>query len=108
MLKGNKEYSQWYLSQINETFLNEFIFYAESQIKLLVSSLIIEAFKSNQDFQTGASALDQICAFIGKKNLVPAYKIITSAMKAGKGYEKYLRDICLGEIVIQFLKNPNK
>jgi hypothetical protein len=72
-----------------------------------VTSLIIEAFKANQDFQTGASALDQICAFIGKKNLVPAYKIIATAMK-NKNYEKYLRDIGLGEIVIHSLKNPNK
>jgi hypothetical protein len=69
--------------------------------------LIIEAIKANQDFHIAASVLEQISAFIGKKNLVPAYKIVTSVIKS-KSYEKYLRDIGLGEIIMHFLRNPNK
>ena len=35
--------AQWYLSQINEAFLNEFLFFTEHEIRCIVTGLICQA-----------------------------------------------------------------
>jgi len=39
--------------------------------------------------------LEQIAAFIGKKNMYPAPKIFANAIKVHKAYEKHMKDIGL-------------
>ena len=104
-----KELATWYLSQINQNFLYEFLFFSEFEIRYIVVGLIIEALKSNTIIQVGISVIEQLCFFVGKKSLVPSYKIIQAAVKINKAYEKFLKEINIAEIVMLHLKNgPNK
>lgn len=47
LLKNYKEYAEWYLSQVNESFLHEFLFNTDPDIRLIIVGLIIQALKSN-------------------------------------------------------------
>ena len=49
--------------------------------------------------------LEQIAAFIGKKNMYPAPKIFANAIKLHKAYEKHMKDIGLAEIVLQAIRS---
>ena len=59
----------------------------------------MEAFKTNPNLELGKSVLEQIAAFIGKKNMYPAPKIFH------KYYEKHMKDIGLAEIVMQSIRS---
>lgn len=57
----------------------------------------------------GVSVIEQLCFFIGKKSMIPSYKILQTAVKINKAYEKFLKEINIAEIVMLHLKNgPNK
>ena len=47
--------------------------------------------------------MEQVAYFIGKKNMYPAPKIFATA-RTVKGYEKFLKEIGLTDIVIAVVK----
>lgn len=51
--------------------------------------------------------LEQIAFFIGKKNMYPAPKIFTNAIKVHKAYEKHLKEIGLPDIVVSVIKSKD-
>lgn len=91
LLKNYKEYAEWYLSQVNENFLYEFLFNTDPDIRLIIVGLIIQALKSNPNLEIGKVVLEQLAFFIGKKNMYPAAKIFSSAVKLNKFYEKHMK-----------------
>jgi hypothetical protein len=44
-----KNIAAWYLAQITESFLMEFVLFGEYEAKYIVASLIIQAMKVNVD-----------------------------------------------------------
>lgn len=65
----------------------------------------MEAFKTNPNLELGKSVLEQIALFIGKKNMYPAPKIFSNAIRVHKYYEKHMKDIGLAEIVMQSIRS---
>lgn len=70
-----------------------------------MTGLIIKAIRYSPNIEAGKAVLEQIAYFIGKKNMYPAGKIFTHAIKANKAYEKHMKEIYLGDIVVGVIKN---
>ena len=56
-LLSSGEVAQWYLAQINETFLNEFLFLAENDIRCIVTGLVCQAIQHCPSMETGRGVL---------------------------------------------------
>ena len=99
-----KELAEWYLAQINQIFLMEFLFYTDPEIRMIITGLICQALKHCGIFEVGKNVLEQVAFFIGKMNMYPAAKIFSTAAKVHKNYEKFMKEIGLPDIVVAVAK----
>ena len=105
-LLSTKEVAEWYLTQIslNYLFFFEYLFYTEMEIRVIITGLIGQALKHCTNFEVGKSVLEQLAFYIGKRNMYPAAKIFNIAARSHKQYEKIMKEIGLGDIVVAVVK----
>ena len=108
VLKEDKLVAEWYLSQINEAFFYEFLFYGDYDARYLVTGLILAAFDGADPSDSAIHVLEQIVYYIGKKNMNPMGKILAFALKKNKTYEKYLKELNLADIAFQAVRGAKE
>jgi 3-phosphoglycerate kinase len=80
------------------------LFFAEPEIRIIITGLVCQAFKHCNNFEVGRSVLEQIAYFIGKHNMYPTAKIFATAAKVHKNYEKAMKEMGLADIVVTVMK----
>jgi hypothetical protein len=95
-----KNVATWYLAQITESFLMEFVIFGEYEVKYIVASLIIQAMKVHVDLEF----LQQCVALLSSKMMMPLVKIFGIAPTLHQDYAKYLSSINFGEVVLNLIK----
>ncbi len=86
-----KPLADWYLKQVNEAFIMEFVLYSEYEVRYVVTSLLCQAMKIAVDVEF----LSQCVALLYSKNVIPFVKIFAHAYNAHTDYAKYLTTINL-------------
>lgn len=70
--KGNAE---WYLRQVNEAFMMEFVLQADYDVRFVVCSLICHAMRSVVDLEF----MTQCVGMLNLKSILPFVKIFSTA-----------------------------
>ncbi len=92
--------AEWFLKQVNEEFIMEFVLYANYDVSHVVTSFLCQAIKMAVDLEFMA----QCVALLYTKNAVPFVKIFAHAYNAHADYAKYLTTINLSEVVLNLIK----
>jgi hypothetical protein len=81
------------LSQINESFVYEFLIFSDNDTKQIITSLIIQSLSiANTDL----TLIEHLMSFINRKGVYPMVKIFNAAAKLNKGYEKTMASFNFG------------
>ena len=99
----SKETADWYLSQVGESFLMEFVMNACYEVRFFVSALIIECLEkaNNPEF------LKRCIKCVQKNNVVPLNKIFQAA-STFPHYLKILNDYSLGEKMYRLIREDKE